>query len=204
MQTAHKLSQHSAPESRRRMIAAIHITWTKLRPDLRHDKDELRDERLAFITDVLKLKRPPASMRDLTSRQLGIVLDAMKSKAAQPALPNYSFCKATGAPERDADNKGAEIIHLASAEQVHVIHKLLDYLNWSIEAREHFIKKRFKRSGPALLTPKQAHSLVMILLYIAAARSIKERGHVGRVTRPQIRQEIPELKERLGIDRKDD
>jgi hypothetical protein len=183
------------------MISAIHIKWKKLRPDLRHDNDALRDERLAFITDTLKLKRTLNSMRELTNRQLGLVLDAMTRLESQPQLPDESFRRASANPKSEAEE--GQVIHLASSEQVHVIHKLLDYLGWGTEAREKFIKQRFNRSTPAMLSPKDAHSLIMILLYIAAARSIKERGNAGkRVSRAQINAEIPALKERLGIDRK--
>jgi hypothetical protein len=185
------------------MIAAIHLEWKKLRPDLRHDAGALRDERLSFITDALNLKRPLTSVRHLSDRQLGLALDAMRRLKSQPRLPDHSFCEAVAAPEREVES-GAKIIHLASAEQVHTIHKLLDHLGWSLVAREKFIKDRFRRTGPAMLSPQQAHSLIRILLNIAAARAIRERGFSGaRLSRAKIGAEIPAIKALLGIDRKD-
>ena len=53
-----------------------------------------------------------------------------------------------------------------------------------------------------MLSPQQAQSALMLLLNIAAARDIRSRGGVTRVTRGMIRVEIPTLKARLGIDRK--
>ena len=198
MQTARVQKEHNhtggGRAGRNRMLAAINITWRNLRPDLHHSEEELRDERLAFITDALRLKRPLNSTRDLTERQLGTALDAMRRLESQPMLPH-------GAAAPAAQNGGAEIVHLATAEQVHVINKLLDHLGWSERAREEFIKRRFRRSGPSMLSPQQANSLVMILLNIAAARAVKDRGGAARVSRRMIAMEIPALKERLGIDR---
>jgi hypothetical protein len=186
---------HGQTSPRNSMIAAIHIKFRQARPDLRYaTKDELREERLAFINNVLRLKRQITSMRDCTDRQLGLVLDALKQ--FQPQLPGGSI-----KPEQSSDG-GAEIIHLASAEQVHTINLLFDFLNWGFDTRENFLKKRFKRSSPTMLSPKQANSSVMILLTIAASREIRNRGDVARVSRAMIRAEIPELKSRLGIDRK--
>lgn len=185
---------------RSRMIAAIHLKFKKLRTDLRFCSDEeLREERLAFINDVLKPKRAIASMRDLSDRQLGLVLDALSRLEAQPQLPNSK----AAAPIAQADTS-AEIIHLASSEQGFTIEKLFNCLGWTDEARTNFVQQKFKRSSPAMLTFKQANSLTMILLNIAAARAIKGRGSVQRVSRRMIQDEIPALKARLGIDRKSD
>lgn len=189
MQAAQKVSDNK--DSRRKMLAAINIQWKELRPDLRHSPDELRAERLAFAADCLKLKGGLGSLSDLTDRQLGKVLDRFREMREQPALPN---CQVAQPP-----NGGAEIIHLASPEQVFTINKLLDFLGWQPSARKKFISRRFKRENPVHLRPKEAHSLTRILLNIAAARELKERGL--KATRPQIRLQIPSLKSRLGIDR---
>lgn len=194
--------QHTQAERspRSRMIAAIHIKFKQVRRDLRHaDEGEIRDERLAFINDTLRLKRSITSMRDCTDRQLGLVLDALGRLESQPALPNS---QAVPAPKAAATTGGAEITHLASAEQVYAITKLLDFLNWRAEARANFIKQRFNRTTPQMLTQKQAQTLFMILLTIAAARSVKSRTGAARISRKMIQAEIPDLKVRLGIDRK--
>lgn len=175
------------------MIAAIHIEWKRLRPDLRHSADELRDERLAFISNALGLKFIPASMSDLTDKQLGKVLDALRDLQEQPRLPN---CEVQQRPLADAG-----VIHLASAEQVHTINKLLLHLGWGDAAQKAFISRRFRRENPVHLFPKQASSLIRILLNIACTRELKERG-IEKVSRPMIRLQIPRLKARLGIDRK--
>lgn len=191
MQTArrHPQEQHS---SRKRMMAAINIQWQQLRPDLRHSPDELRDERLAFVSNVLKLKGGLSSMRELSDRQLGKVLDALKGLMSEPRLPN---CVVPQQPIASAT-----IIHLATAEQVHTINKLLLHLGWGEETRKAFIGKRFKRSNPVHLLPRQAHSLIRILLNIACDQELKERG-IRKVTREMIALQIPALKARLGIDR---
>jgi lipopolysaccharide biosynthesis protein len=185
---------------RSRMIAAIHLKFKKLRTDLRFCSDEeIRDERLAFINDALKSKRAIISMRDLSDRQLGLVLDALSRLETQPQLPNSQAANVAA----NAGNASAEIIHLASSEQQHTIEKLFNCLAWDDELRASFVKQKFK-SSPAMLTFKQANSLTMILLTIAATRAIKGRGSVQRVSRLMIREEIPALKARLGIDRKSD
>lgn len=185
---------------RARMIAAIHIRFKQVRRDLRGSSEtEIREERLAFINQTLNLKHPVSSMRDLTDRRLGLVLDRLNQLLAQPPLPNS---RAVTTPQTEGSG-GAEIVHLASAEQVYIINKLIGFLGWSPAASEKFISQRFKSKTPNMLSQKQAQSLIMILLYIAAARSIKERTSAARVSRKMIQAEIPELKARLGVDRKD-
>lgn len=198
MQPARQQSQTATRSPRSRMIAAIHVTFKQVRRDLKGaTEDEIREERLAFINDTLRLKRPVKSMRDCTDRQLGLVLDALKRFDAQPALPNS---KAVPVPATNTD--GAEIIHLASAEQVYAINKLFDHLGWDFQTREDFLKKKFKRNAPTMLAQSQAQSATMILLTIAASREIRNRGGVARVSRAMVRAELPAIKARLGLDRK--
>ncbi len=181
-------------ESRRRMIAAIQIQWKQLRPDLRHAPDELRDERLAFCANVLNLRHPLGSVADLTDRQLGKVLDALKEMQSQPRLPNCEV------PQRPIAQ--AEIIHLASPEQVYTINKLLLHLGWGPDAQKAFMRRRFKRENPVHLRPREAQSLIRILFNIACSQELKERGF-AKVTRKMIALQIPALKARLGIDRRE-
>src|SRR2546423_4188399 len=192
MQTARPARQDSSSKSMRsRMLAALNIRWKKLRHDLAGD--ELHDELIAFINDRLRLKEPISSLRSLSDAQLGRSLDALRDLEAQPALPN----------SQGVNGQSAEIIHLASAAQVHTINTLLDYLRWSDPARENFIEQRFKRKSPSMLSPKQAHALIMILLNVATARWVKETRGASRVSRLLIREEIPHLKAMLGNDRKE-
>jgi hypothetical protein len=181
------------------MIAAIHIKFRQVRRDLSYATEgEIREERLAFINDTLRLKREVTSMRDCTDRQLGLVLDALAKLETQPTLPDSRAI----VPKGTADTAGAEVFHLASSEQLHGITKLLDFLRWGTEARANFIHKRFKRTAPAMLSQKQANALTMILLTIAAAREVKGRTGAARVSRKMIQAAIPSLKAQLGIDRK--
>jgi len=207
MQTAaqqQRRARASTRSTRARTIAAIQITWKKIRRDLR-DPEELREQRLAFMADVLKLRKPLGSTRDLTDKQLGRVLDRMRELEGQPELPGAQSIHAPLPFHSSAVNgveEAAEIIHLATAAQVSTIEKLLAFLGWRQAAQEAFLQKRFERSSPRLLTPAQAHSLTMILLNIGAAKEIRSRSEMNRVSRVMIRAEIPALKRRLGIDQK--
>jgi len=190
-------AKRTKKDARAGTIAAIHITWKKLRPDLRHDKDELRESRLAFMSQVLK--REVTSSRDLTLRKLGKVLDAMRELERAPLLPGALL-----APERRSEAVAGlgEVVHLATEFQVVALNKIFDHLRWSLEAIEGFLFKRFKTKSHRMLTPDQANKLTMILLTIAASRDIKNRTKVERVSRAMVRAEIPALKRRLEIDQK--
>jgi hypothetical protein len=192
MQAVMKLSPNQWL-SRKKMIAAINIQWKELRPDLHNNPEELRAERLAYITDVLKLKDPLASLKDLTNYQMSRVLEHFDGLRTQPALPNTQVV---------AKPVVAEIIHLASAQQVYAINKLLDFLGWHPDSRKKFLSSRFQRENPVHLLPRQAQSLVRILLNIACQQELKKAGF-KKVTRKQICMHIPVLKKKLGIDRKE-
>jgi hypothetical protein len=200
MPSARRAARHTAETSspgRGKMIAAVQILWKQIRVDLHGDEQSLRAERLAFITDILKLKRPVESVCDLSNSQLARVLDAMRRFQSQPTLTGYT--PPVKVPATTQQETGANVIHLASAEQVFTINKLLDHLGWSDLYREKFIRDRFKRQKPQMLSPKQANSLLRILLNIAAQREAKNSG-VTVVTRAAIKALIPGLKRRLGID----
>jgi hypothetical protein len=205
-----RVQQHPASRSiRARTIAAIHVTWKKLRPYLTDDPEQLRQARLDFINDVLKSKTEITSMRSVSDARLGRVLDAMRELERSPGLPGISsseFRVVRPGPESLGAKPEAEVFHLATESQVAAIVKLFDYLKWSMEARESFTRKRFRRASPSMLTPKQGNSLMMILMTIAASRDIKFRWkadtgrEVEHVSREMVRAEISALKRRLGID----
>ena len=180
-------------QTRRGMIAAIQIQWKELRPDLRHSPEELRDERLAYITDILKLKEPLRSLKDLTNYQMTRVLAHFDDLRAQPALPSTQVV---------ARPVVAEIVHLATAQQVFTINKLLDFLGWHPDSRKRFLSSRYQRENPVHLRPRQANSLIRILFNIACSQELKKAGF-KKVTRPMIGMHIPVLKKKLGIDRKE-
>lgn len=200
MAVAHHARRHddrrNSQPARTRMLAAVHVLWHKLRPDLHHDKDQERDERIAFINDVLNLRRPVSSMRSLSDAQLGRVLDELRRREMQPTLAGYT------PPVKPASVQPAvaEVIHLATAEQIFAVDKLFGYLSWTDEFREDFVERRFKRRRVSALTTGRAHALIRILLNVACSRDLKVVG-AGKVSREMIRAEIPKLKARLGIDR---
>ncbi|MET0466897.1 MAG: hypothetical protein ABW007_27295 [Chitinophagaceae bacterium] len=179
--------------SRRKMMAAINIQWKELRPDLHHSPDELREERLAYITDILKLKEPLGSLKDLTNYQMSRVLAHFDGLRAQPALPSTRIV---------ARPAVAEIVHLATAQQVYTINKLLDFLGWHPDSRKKFLTARYQRENPVHLRPRQANALIRILFNIACSQELKKAGF-KKVSRAMIGMHIPVLKKKLGIDRKE-
>lgn len=198
MPAAARQRTNTSSPARYKMIAAVQIIWKQIRVDLHGDEEALRAERLIYITEVLSLKRPLSSIRTLSDAQLGRVLDAMRRLQTQPRLTGYTR---PALVEPAQPETGAEVIHLASAEQVFTINKLLTHLDWTPEYQKTFLHRRFKRQNHALLLPAQAQSLIRILLNISCTREVKQRG-VGKVTRAMISAEIPLLKARLGIDRR--
>ena len=176
-------------------MAAINIRWKELRPDLHGDEEAMRAERLAYAAQVLRLKHPISSMTELTNYHLNKVLFHFDELQRKPSLPGIPLASTKPA-------EPAEIIHLASAEQVFTINKLLDFLGWQAESRKKFLSARFRRENPVHLLPRQAQSLIRILLNIACSQELKSRGF-RKVTRPMIATHIPALKKKLGIDRKE-
>ncbi|HYP29378.1 MAG TPA: hypothetical protein VE262_21890 [Blastocatellia bacterium] len=212
-------SEHQK-EVRKKMIAKIHIQYPKLRPDLRHStREELREARLHYCSQVLGLRAPLESMKRLDDRQLGKVLDAMEAERRQGALPGCNVHRLppkqtaqapgagegasgqAGAVERGAvDSEGAEIHHLAGAEQVWAINKLVSYLGWSKQGTEKFISKRYGRTNPRLLSPGDANSLMATLIYIASHHDLKKVfGEETKIPKPKIVANIPAIKRKLGI-----
>jgi hypothetical protein len=193
----------SSDEARRKMLARINIEFPKLRPDLRHSPEELRLERLVFCEKVLSLRSPLDSMRRLTNVQLGKVIEAIKREMPQGNLPGcgvHHFKKqavACGVEQLG----GGSVIHLAGKEQTWAIEKLFEYLGWTNQGCEHFLKNKYNRITPKLLAPKQANSCLMILFNIAASRDLKAKhGQDKHISRTMIHAYIPELKRKLGID----
>jgi hypothetical protein len=186
-------------------LAAIHITWKKLNPDL--EGEDLRTARLTFITGALKLRAPLKSMRRLNDRQLGRVIDEMRRLESAPALPGVETGRRgdgatgrNGSPSPALPVSGSEVFHLATAAQVEAIDKLFVFLGWRPEGVEKFLERNFRRRTQRMLTPKEAQSCTYILLRIAASKSVKQSRQVERVSKVMLNEEIPKLKARLGID----
>jgi hypothetical protein len=192
------------------MIAKIQIEFPKLRPDLRHSTEELKEERLIFCQHALGLREPPSSLRNLSDKQLGRVIEAISKERSEPRLPGCEI-HGTKASVRSNSNvrckakdmmqlEGAEIFHLASGEQVWVVNRIFEYLGWTPEGQARFIESKFGRRSPTLLRPRQAQSLTFILLRIAASNDLKKKPGVVRVSDAMIGSYIHDLKKKLGID----
>lgn len=211
----------SKKEARRARYAAINATWKKMRPDLHHSAEELREARLEFAAQVLGIP-PIGSLGDLTIPQLDRVIEAMKKSYQQPSL-GVGIIAGSKAGLRlvGSDVKStacgvispnpqfptpAEVIHLASDEQVWAIEQVLSYLQtvwgWSKEGCSGFLRKNYRRESAHMLSPRQAGGAMTILLTIAAKKEITRRlGNDVKVSRAMIRCEMPSLKQRIGIDR---
>ncbi|GEM_PF-5580290 len=190
MQTARKQSENAYRNS---MLAAVHIEWKKLRLDLRHDVEALREERLLWVSSLFGWKRPVKSMSALSNKQLAVVLDELrqltKSKTTTNICGNLK-------PENNA-----EIIHLASEGQVIALEKLIAFiLHWDNFKLEAFLIKRWRRKSVRMLTFAQANAAMMIFLSIAADEDLKREGHTGRISRAELGKHIPIIKARLEID----
>lgn len=194
----------TARSKRAKMLSKIHLEFGKLCPGL--SAEETREARLDFCTKVLSLRAPLESMRRLSDAQLGRVIEAIKAEKRQPRLPGndvYQICPASPNTSCGPEQMGAaEVIHLAGPEQVWAINQVFGHLHWSQSGREKFLQSKYKRSAPTMLTPKQANSCLVILFTIAAHRDLKAKHGWAKVPRSAIRQYIPELKSRLGIDQK--
>ncbi len=195
---ARQSSAQQRKEQRRKLLAAINITWKELRSDLHHSPSELREARLDFASAELKIP-PIGSFSELTNYQLGKVLEAMQREKSQPRLAG---CEVQNV--QTETQASAEVIHLASEQQAWAIGRIFRYLGWSEKGREEFFKRNFRRNNARMLTPKQAAAAIRILLGIAASRDIKARyaakGKVIKVSVRMISAELPALKFRIGID----
>jgi hypothetical protein len=194
-------------EQRRKLLASINITWKELRNDLHNSPKELREARLDFASAELRIP-PIGSFSELTSYQLGKVLEAMQREKTQPRLAGCNVQRIQPTSQASTSSpKGAAVVdHLASNEQTWAIGKILSYLRWGEKGREGFFQRNFRRNNQRMLTPKQAGSAIRILLGIAAARDIKARyaakGIAIKVSEEMKRAELPALKYRIGIDAK--
>jgi hypothetical protein len=200
MQAAHQ-SIRSTSDARRRMIAAINIQWPQLRPDLRFSRDELRDERLAYITGLLNLRKPLGSITELSDKQLGVVLDDYRHLREGNRTPQvHPFRRKSAANGPSMPGESAEVIHLATPEQVHTLDVIFHHVGWNQNHVGSFVAKRYRRRSTRMLTPKQAGALLMIMLSIGAQHDLKQQFPDRKFSRDEIHAEIPNLKARLGID----
>jgi hypothetical protein len=176
------------------MNAALNIEWKKF---YRGDADESRDARLDWLTRKLNLRRPLESTKDLTDKQLGLALDALRKAQSHPELPGTDLLYRS--PIAEGKKEQARIIHLASEPQVHTLQVLFNDLGWSPAGQRKFLEARYKHGTATLLRQKEANSLIAILLNIIASRDLKAAGW-GKVNRAQMKDYVPVVKKRLGID----
>ena len=184
-------------EFRRRKYAQIKLTWRELRGDLAGDREELRNQLLVFAAAELGIQ-PIGSLTDLTDGQLKRVAEALQREKHQPRLPGQSLPEVKPAPITSG-----EVIHLASQPQQFTINKLFAYLRWSSDYREQFLREKYRRNSPAMLSTKQAHGCIRLLLNFAAYRDLKEqRGGDGKIPQRDAVRYLTELKRKLGIGQK--
>ena len=203
MSTAKKYAFNNrpiSPQSRGKMIAAIQICWKQLRQDLHADADALREERLIWITDLLKLKHQIHSIKGLSDGQLGAVLDELRRLTETPRpSARTATAKVVSFP-----HGGAEIIHLSSEAQLYALGKLVNFIGWTTEKKEAYLKPRFRVTTERMLTHKQCNSFMMHLLNIAAHRDLKQTlGKDVKISRKMTGEHIRVLKRKLQIDRQE-
>lgn len=199
----------TAHESRKKAIAAIQILWKQMRPDL-FDKDELRDERLTWISGFLKLPRPLESITELSDGQMMIVLDEMRgltgTKQQQPtpwrenARIEREHHRHFQSIENVVSIEQFKRQHFASQEQKFTLDKIIKHLGWSDGAVKDFLVRRGFGESIEKIAFKKANSLTMILLNIAADKDLRAQGKT-KISRAMTAKHISVIKRRLEIDR---
>lgn len=185
--------------SRNRIFAAIHTRWGQMRPDLKRSSEESREELHRFAEAELRLA--VTSLKDLSSQQLCRLLDSMARETTRRPAPGANLVSFPSPNTTISKPRAgeAEVVHLAGESQTWAIDRVFDYIGWGEEARSRFLDNKFRRKNAAHLTPRQAHSCLMILFTVAASKDLKAQGH-KRVPRDLAQEYIPKLKEKLGID----
>ncbi len=191
---------------RKAMLARINIEFPKTRPDLRHSPDEVKEALYDLCTAALNKKERVTSLRKLTDKELGRVIEAIKDCLRQPQLPNSNVVKISqrrglscGIEQMGTAETEAEIIHLSGEEQVWAINQVFGFLKWGKEAREGFMRRRFNRTSPSMLSPADANSLLYILMRIAARKILTDEEGFKKPNQQQIASRIPAVKQQLGI-----
>jgi urease beta subunit len=193
-QAALKTYPKMSADSRKRAYAAISINFMKMRPDLKHEsKDIVREERLAFITELLDRKHPVTSLTALTDSNIHFVLDRMNAQLKPKMSAETTAIKIVPGAYQEA-----KIIHLTQEPQRWAIEKLISYLEWTQEYKEDYLTKRWKTKSERMLTTAQANSFTFQLLKTAASKDLKSLGKEtkGKATLNHI----PIIKAKLGID----
>ncbi|HQU82982.1 MAG TPA: hypothetical protein PKY59_07660 [Pyrinomonadaceae bacterium] len=200
MATARKFAvanKPMSPDSRKRAIAAIQIMWQQMRPDLHGDRDGLREERLIWISSFLDLKKPITSVTKLSDGQIGVLLEEMKRLTGNAKPKSGGDVRFARPRPALASPSGAKIIHLATEEQEFTAQKIFDFLGWNVVKKEQFLMERFKCPNVRMLRYEKAHSLMMILLNIAAHADLKSKGR--KTGRAETAKHIKVIKRQLKI-----
>lgn len=183
--------------ARHKMTAALHIEWKKF---YRGEEEQSRTARLEWVTRALGYKRTLKSTSDLNEKQLGIVLDALR-RANGGSLNEL----ATRRPKPQAQSvqaTTAEIVHLASQEQVWALELVTRRLGWDAAHLADFLQRRWKRRTFTFLTSAQANDALAILLNIAAGQDLRAARTDPKqpVTRDDIRAYMTTFKRKIGLD----
>lgn len=185
------------PDARKRAIAAIQIMWQQMRPDLHGDRDALREERLVWISSFLDLKKPVDSITNLSDGQIGLVLEEMKRLTGNTKSKTVGDARFRQPRPASLSSAGADIIHLATEEQQFTAQKLFDFLAWSVEKKEQFLRERFNCPNVRMLRFEKANALMMILLNIAAHVDLKAKNR--KTGRAETAKHIGVIKRKLNI-----
>lgn len=194
---------------RQKMLGFIHVNFPRLRPDLRHSTEDMKEARLAFCTEVLGLRAPLVSCARLHNRQLEKVIEAIKRQLPQERLPGVEYkrdavASVNSRPKPTSctakDMRSGEVIHLAGNEQVWAIERVIEHLGWSPEGTEEFFQNQFKVSTPKMLKTKAANTALYVLLRSAAWKALRaEKGKDAKIDNETLNRRIRIIKMNLGI-----
>jgi hypothetical protein len=168
-----------------------------------------RSARLAFACAVIG--RDIESFSQLTSDEAGKLVEEMqweilnqhrlrRTSGPAPHRPNHlpSFMPHPPAGPEVFPTQTATIRHGPSDRQIWMIKTLAHYMGWDDTRLEAFLKRNFRSRALWALTPRQAWAATRVLLEYAARRDIKLRlGRDHKVSRAEIKAEIPKIKARL-------
>ncbi len=159
------------------------------------------------MSERLPGRRTIKSLTDLSDDELGMILDKMRGSGSALSAPKKAVAGGSkfvpvivAKTEAASPIGGAEIMHLASSEQVFTLEKLQAHIEWTSEQTANYLSKRFKRTGFRTLLFEQANRLTIQMLNIAAHRDLKKQhGKDVKISRKMTAAYIPELKRRLDI-----
>lgn len=183
--------------------AGIHAAWTELRPDLRHDREEQRAQRLRYVEAVTGYQ--VESLTELSEAALGEVLNAMRLELGPREKRQIAnnVVEATFGRRRTVHQGPPATVQpindFATKAQVWAMRKIFDWLGWGHEKATEWLQKKYKRSAVEKLSFKQGHSAIRLLLEIATSRWLKSDRGEAPVTKQEIAANVEAVKTLIGI-----